>query len=145
MAPEMATGPIDRITFSSDIYLLGGMLYEVTDYDGQPLEGNPDNDLYIYWAQAETARALLHYTVVRNMDYVAQFKAVETLFNQYMTDQEYGGLYHALDAKHDLEPSNPNKGDVWKTNYHYSMFFAEVLRLQAIYPERIAEFNQVPA
>lgn len=29
MAPEMATGPIDRITFSSDIYLLGAILFEM--------------------------------------------------------------------------------------------------------------------
>jgi len=29
MAPEMATGPIDRITFSSDIYLLGAILFEI--------------------------------------------------------------------------------------------------------------------
>ncbi len=29
MAPEMATGPIDRITFASDIYLLGAILFEM--------------------------------------------------------------------------------------------------------------------
>lgn len=29
MSPEMATGPVDRVTFLSDIYLLGGILYEV--------------------------------------------------------------------------------------------------------------------
>lgn len=29
MAPEMATGPIERVTFSSDIYLLGAILYEI--------------------------------------------------------------------------------------------------------------------
>ena len=29
MAPEMATGPIEKITPASDIYLLGGILYEI--------------------------------------------------------------------------------------------------------------------
>ena len=29
MAPEMATGPLDKISFASDIYLLGAMLYEI--------------------------------------------------------------------------------------------------------------------
>jgi len=29
MAPEMATGPIEKITAASDIYLLGAMLYEI--------------------------------------------------------------------------------------------------------------------
>lgn len=119
----------------------GGMLYEVTDYEGKPLKDNPDNSLFIWWAQAETARALLHFTVVRNANYQTRFKAVETLFNQDLTDQDYGGLYHSLDAEHDLAPVNPNKGDVWKTNYHYTMFFAEVLRLADTYPDRVAELN----
>ena len=29
MAPEMAIGPLERITFASDIYLLGAILYEI--------------------------------------------------------------------------------------------------------------------
>ena len=31
MAPEMATGPIEKVTVSSDIYLLGAILYEVIE------------------------------------------------------------------------------------------------------------------
>ena len=31
MAPEMATGPIERVTIASDIYLLGAMLYEIVE------------------------------------------------------------------------------------------------------------------
>ncbi|MCU0870949.1 MAG: protein kinase [Pirellulaceae bacterium] len=34
MAPEMALGPIERIGFASDVYLLGAMLYEIIT--GQP-------------------------------------------------------------------------------------------------------------
>jgi WD40 repeat protein/serine/threonine protein kinase len=34
MAPEMATGPVEKVTAASDIYLLGAMLYEVIT--GQP-------------------------------------------------------------------------------------------------------------
>jgi len=29
MAPEMASGPLDKISFASDIYLMGAMLYEI--------------------------------------------------------------------------------------------------------------------
>lgn len=122
-----------------DVY--GGMLYEITDYDGQPLPGNPDNTLYIWWAQAETARALLHFTVVRGDDYADKFKAVETLFHQDLTDQDYGGLYYSLDSTRGLEPTGTGKGDIWKTNYHFSMFFAEVLRLAQQYPDQVAALN----
>ena len=31
MAPEMATGPIEKVTIASDIYLLGAMLYEIIE------------------------------------------------------------------------------------------------------------------
>ncbi len=124
----------------------GGMLYEITDYDGQPLVGNPDNPLYIWWAQAETARALLHFLVVRGVDdYAERFKAVETLFHADLTDQEYGGLYQAIDSTNGLQPVGLDKGNVWKVNYHYSMFFAEVLRLQAAYPDRLGELNALTA
>ncbi len=34
MAPEMATGPIDRVSLPSDVYLLGAILYEIVA--GQP-------------------------------------------------------------------------------------------------------------
>jgi mannobiose 2-epimerase len=120
----------------------GGMRYEITDYDGQPLAGNPDNELYVWWAQAETARALLHFLVVRGREaYAARFKDAEYLFNALLTDQEYGGLYQNLNTA--LEPVGLDKGNVWKVNYHYSMFFSEVLRLMAAYPDRLEALNGV--
>lgn len=116
----------------------GGMIYETTDHEGQPLPGNPDNPLFIWWAQAETARALLHFSVVRGDDYVIPFRLTEHLFNDTLTDPEYAGLYYSLDSTRDLAPVGNGKGDIWKTNYHYSMYFAEVLRLAAEYPEQFA-------
>jgi mannobiose 2-epimerase len=118
----------------------GGMRYEITDYDGQPLPGNPDNDLYVWWAQAETARALLHLLIVRGRDdYASRFQDAEYLFNALLTDQEFGGLYQNLNTR--LEPAGLDKGNVWKVNYHYSMFFSEVLRLAAVYPDRLEALN----
>lgn len=113
----------------------GGMIYEATDYEGQPLAGNPDNDLFVWWAQAETARALLHFIIVRgHEEYIPLFKQTETLFHAHLTDQEYGGLYHYLDATQNLTPVGEDKGNVWKVNYHFNMFFVEVLRLAQTYP-----------
>jgi hypothetical protein len=40
MAPEMARGPVENINFSSDIYLLGAMLYEIVG--GQPPHSGRD-------------------------------------------------------------------------------------------------------
>ncbi|HEX2623421.1 MAG TPA: AGE family epimerase/isomerase [Phototrophicaceae bacterium] len=117
----------------------GGMLYDLTDYDGTPLEGNPDNPMYIWWAQMETARALLHFTVVRGEDYGAQFKQVEALIHDHLMDQRFGGVFDAVDSEHKLAPVNTDKGHIWKVNYHYSMFFAEVLRLAAVYPDAIPQ------
>ena len=81
-------------------------------------------------------RALLHFTVVRSADYMEEFQAVETLFNDYLTDPVYGGLYHGLDISQDLAPVGVERGDIWKVNYHYNMFFTEVLRLAQEYPDQ---------
>jgi mannose/cellobiose epimerase-like protein (N-acyl-D-glucosamine 2-epimerase family) len=115
----------------------GGMIYEITDYEGNPLEGNPDNQYFVWWAQAETARTFLHFTLVRGEDYADEFKKVETLLHQHFTDPEYGGWYHALDVENDLKPTSLDKGNIWKVNYHRTMLFVEVLRLAELYPDQV--------
>lgn len=42
---------------------------------------------------------------------------------------------------HNLRVVGLDQATIWKTNYRYSMLLAEVLRLQAQYPERIAALN----
>jgi mannose/cellobiose epimerase-like protein (N-acyl-D-glucosamine 2-epimerase family) len=116
----------------------GGMLYDTTDYEGLPLSGNPDNSQFTWWAQGETARALLHFAVVRGRDdFAERFITIQAHINDHLTDHEYGGWYHALDAANDLRPIGVEKGDVWKVNYHFSMYYAEVLRLADQYPDRV--------
>ena len=113
---------------------LGGMIYEVTDYDGKPLVGNPDNDIFIWWAQAETARATLHFAVMRERkELVPLFSQTQTLLRDHFADPEYGGWYDSVNVL-TMEPIGLNKGHVWKANYHYSMLYAEVLRLGELYP-----------
>ena len=117
----------------------GGMLYDITDYEGQPLEGNPDNPLYLWWPQGETARTFLHYSVVRDVDYVDEFTMVEAFIHNDLTDLEFGAWFRTLDSENDLAPVDLFKGNIWKVNYHYSMFFAEVLRLAQQYPDYFNE------
>lgn len=122
----------------------GGMIYEITDYLGQPLEGNPDNDLFVWWAQFETARAFMHFAVVRDIEsYQDSFKKIERFIHADLTDQEYGGEYQNLSISRDLAVVGDDKGNVWKVNYHYSMFFAEALRLGELYPEKLEALNGV--
>ncbi len=119
----------------------GGMMYDVTDYEGQPLEGNPDNQYFVWWSLSETARTFLYYTLVRGQDYSVEFKQVEALINQHLTDPDFGGWYHYLDAENNLAPVALDKGNVWKVNYHRTMLFVEVLRLAELYPDQIAVLN----
>lgn len=124
----------------------GGMIYEITDYEGLPLEGNPDNDLFVWWAQFETARAFMHFAVVRDVErYQEAFKTIETFIHADLTDQEYGGEYQNLSISRDLQVVGEDKGNVWKVNYHYSMFFAEALRLGVIYPEKLEVLGGIKA
>jgi mannose/cellobiose epimerase-like protein (N-acyl-D-glucosamine 2-epimerase family) len=111
----------------------GGMLYDVCAYSGAPLARSAE---YVYWPQCEAARALLHYAVVRGKtEYLGQFKQVEKILMDDFTDKAYGGLYPNLDRR--LKPRADYKGDMWKTNYHFSMYVSEVHRLAATYPESI--------
>jgi mannose/cellobiose epimerase-like protein (N-acyl-D-glucosamine 2-epimerase family) len=124
----------------------GGMLYEITDYDGKPLEGNPDNEFFIWWPQLETARAFLHFAVARKADTGPAFKKIERFTLLYLTDRLYGGLVSqvSLDSSGVPQPDNFQKGNVWKLNYHFTMFMREVLRLNEKYPDQIKALTQTP-
>ena len=119
----------------------GGMLYETLDYDGKPLVGNPDNAYYIWWAQAEVARAMLHFSVVRNQDRAQAFKRTEKLILEHFIDPEFGGWFQQVRADN-LAFSDPTKGNVWTMNYHETMFYAEVLRLYETYPDRLEALSK---
>lgn len=124
----------------------GGMIYEITDYDGKPLEGNPDNQFFIWWPQLETARAFLHFAVVRKADTALAFKKVESFTLIYLTDKRYGGLVSqvSLDSSGVPQPDNFEKGHVWKLNYHFTMFMSEALRLSEKYPDQIRALAKSP-
>ncbi|GGJ51718.1 AGE family epimerase/isomerase [Deinococcus roseus] len=112
----------------------GAMQYEVTDYDGTPLQGNPDNDFYVWWANSEAARAFLHFAVVRKDDTLQEFKRQENFIQNHFVDSQYGGWYQNVHVG-DLRVFDGSKGNIWTMNYHETMLAAEVLRLAAQYPE----------
>jgi mannose/cellobiose epimerase-like protein (N-acyl-D-glucosamine 2-epimerase family) len=112
----------------------GAMLYDICAYDGRPLARENG---YVYWPQCESARALLHYAVVRGKsEYLARFKKVESFIMGVQTDRELGGLWSRVEK--DLSVPYSYKGDIWKTNYHFNMFVSEVIRLAENYPAKVA-------
>ena len=118
----------------------GGLIYDITDYQGRPLSSRPERLPFIWWPQAEAARTLLHFTVVRGHDKAAVFLTLERFILDRFIDPIYGGWYQQVNRV-DLQPKDLPKGDVWTVGYHEAMFYAEVLRLSGAYPERMARIH----
>lgn len=118
----------------------GAMQYEVTDYDGTPLQGNPDNDFYVWWANSETARGFLHFYVVRKDDTLKEFALQENFIQNHFVDKEFGGWYQSVHVG-DLQVFDTTKGSIWTMNYHETMLAVEVLRLARLYPEAMGKQN----
>lgn len=131
----------DRLLRFVDAHALdaktGGMLFDTTDYLGKPLKGNPDNDFYVWWAQAETARASLHFSVVRGEKRWPEFLKAQKLILTHFLDPHNGGWFQNVRAR-DLSVPDTTKGNIWTMNYHESMYYAEILRLARVYPKALA-------
>lgn len=108
----------------------GWLRYEVTTYAGAPLAGNPDNGVYVWWAEAEAARCFLHFAVARGARgaYGRAAAAAAAFLDGPFTDGAYGGWYRQLRVD-GLAPDGTPKWDRWKVAYHFSMLHAETLRL----------------
>ncbi|GAB0497054.1 hypothetical protein MMPV_008377 [Pyropia vietnamensis] len=108
----------------------GWLRWEVTAYDGSPLGGNPDNGVYVWWAESEAARCFLHFAVARGrrLAYTERWRTAEAALGGAFTDATYGGWYRQLRVS-DLKPDGTPKWDRWKVAYHYTMLHMEALRL----------------
>lgn len=114
----------------------GGMLYEVTDDDGSPLPGNPDNSQYVWWANSEAARAFLNLWVVQDRLTLDLFSKQQDFIKQHFVDSLHGGWFQNVDAD-TLQVFNTQKGNIWTVNYHETMLATEVLRLAKLHPEKL--------
>ncbi|KAK1866706.1 hypothetical protein I4F81_009222 [Pyropia yezoensis] len=108
----------------------GWLRYEVTTYGGAPLAGNPDNDVYVWWAESEAARAFLHFAVDRGAGeaYGGRAAVAAAALDGPFTDGTYGGWYRQLRVD-GLGSDGTPKWDRWKVAYHFTMLHAETLRL----------------
>lgn len=119
---------LDGVVKYANHSVTGGMVYETMGYDMRPLEANPDNGVYIYWAQGENLRALMHWSLVRDPAYRQGFLRAQAFVTEVLADREFGDWYQEIDAT-TLKPSRVEKGDNWKGDYHEAMLMAEALRL----------------
>lgn len=125
---DTARALLDGVLRYADDPETGALRYETIGYDMSPLDGNPDNAVYIYWAQAENLRALAHFAARRDPSYrTAALKALNFVTTR-LTDPVYGGWYQEVDAA-TLQATRTEKGDVWKGDYHEAMLLAELIRL----------------
>lgn len=106
----------------------GGISHSITDYSGQMLPENVKNEVYIWWPQMEAFRTISHFMVIRKWPINDQFSKLSIFIHQYLTDQQFGGLYDSLDPI-TRTPISTDKASPWKTNYHYAMALDEIIRL----------------
>lgn len=106
------------------------------NYDQLRLAGDPyaSESVVTWWPQAEAARALAHFAVVRDRDDLwDEFELTFAMIQNHLTDPIYGGWFTSL-SPDTLAPINPEgpKGNPWKAYYHATMLQAELVRLSQL-------------
>lgn len=114
------------LDISSAMY--GAVITDKQDFKGQPIIA--DHYLIHWWQQAEAARCLIHFIIVRGrVDLIPKYKATYQFITQFFVDSIHGGWHVSLDPS-TLLPIEANKGSVWTGGYHEVMLYTEMLRLQ---------------
>lgn len=93
-----------------------------------------DGQTVVWWPQAEAARALAHFAIVRDRaDLWDEFELTFNMIQTQLTDSVYGGWFQAL-SPDTLMPIDPDKlkGQPWKVYYHATMLQAELVRLSQL-------------
>ena len=106
-------------TVSYDKFLLGNDPY----LDGQKIS---------WWPQAEAARALAHFSIVRNRyDLWDEFESSINLIQTKLMDPIYGGWFISLSpiTLAPIDPEGSFKAQPWKVYYHATMLQVELVRL----------------
>jgi mannose/cellobiose epimerase-like protein (N-acyl-D-glucosamine 2-epimerase family) len=108
----------------------GAVPYGKIAFDGSRFDATPPN--FVWWHQAEAARALLHFAAVRGRtDLWDEYDAASAFIQNHFVDSVYGGWFPQLSPS-TLAPAVTNKGDVWTGGYHETMLDAERIRVAAM-------------
>ncbi len=96
MAPEMATGPVERITFRSDVYLLGAILFEIVS--GTP----PHNGKDVMQCVLAAARNEIVTTQVSGELLEIALRAMSTRpEDRFATVQDFQNALHDYQSHHE--------------------------------------------
>ena len=115
----------------------GGMLYDRVNTDGSVIDDGQSFVNTVWWPQAETARALAHWSFLRSEDEWGAFDATKSMIESLFIDPVYGAWFESLDITNPslttsfwtASPRMNYKGSIWKVNYHVTMYYKELLRL----------------
>jgi mannose/cellobiose epimerase-like protein (N-acyl-D-glucosamine 2-epimerase family) len=127
-----------EFAFATDAYdpVTGAIVYDAIEYDGTvdySGASRENRNQVTWWPQAELARALSHYAVVNGRtDLWDEYDLVADLIEQELIDQVYGGWFAKLDADTLDQSGDPDKGHIWKVNYHAAMLYSELARLETV-------------
>jgi mannobiose 2-epimerase len=133
---DAARAHLDFVMAHSLEKSVNAMRYDISEWDGSRLEGYTLDGLFEWWPQAETARALMHFSIVRDPSLKVEFKKAESFIRGFLIDPKYGGWYKTVkEWRGSFQPIPGPKGSIWKTGYHAAMFYAEALRLCRTYVE----------
>jgi WD40 repeat protein len=133
MAPEMATGPIDRITFASDIYLLGAILFEMVTnkapHPGKKVQECLLNAMRNVWSETDKTGELIDIAykamATEPKDRYATVPDFQKAIRSYLSHSE--SIAMAVRASDDLELAKKSRE---YTDFNKAVFgFEEALDL----------------
>ncbi|MEM9009199.1 MAG: AGE family epimerase/isomerase [Cyanobacteria bacterium P01_F01_bin.86] len=140
-AVEQGIGDVSWLTaaeqlLSHGLYYTYDHVHGTVNYDRFFLSGDPyaSDEVVTWWPQAEAARALAHFAIVRDRpDLWDEFELTFSTIQTNLTDPLYGGWFSAL-SPDTLAPVDPEgvKGQPWKVYYHATMLQAELVRLSQL-------------
>lgn len=100
-----------------------GLVFSPASLDGERVERSNH-----YWEQCEALRTFLHFAWYRDRgDLCSSYDRLAGFVREHYVDKEHGGWYTEISPKG--TPVRPEKGSVWKIDYHPASMAIETKRI----------------
>lgn len=91
--------------------------------------GKVCDDRKVFWQQTEAIRSLARFHIHHGIQaYEQPLRASLDFYRAHLCDADFGGVY--TEVQRDGHAMDPNKGSIWKVDYHTVAMIAELLSLQ---------------